>query len=59
MRRSIRHDPVAGKRLRNAGYLFGAAMFGIFAALAWSVLTAENGQANDARLWRSSSCSCW
>ena len=48
MSRSMRQDPVAGKRLRNAAYLFGAAMFGIFAALAWSVLTAENGQAKDA-----------
>jgi hypothetical protein len=48
MSRSMRHDPVAGKRLRNAAYLFGAAMFGMFAALAWSLLTAENGQAKDA-----------
>jgi hypothetical protein len=34
--------------MRNAAYLFAAAMFGIFAALAWSVLTAEKGQAKDA-----------
>lgn len=44
----MRHDPVAGKRMRNAAYLFAAAMFGIFASIAWSLLTAENGQAKDA-----------
>ena len=47
MSRAIRHDPVAGKRVRNAVFLFAAAMFGIFAAIAWSILSAEGGQAKD------------
>ena len=47
MSRPIRQDPVAGKRMRKAVFWFAAAMFGVFAAIAWSILTAEGGEAKD------------
>src|SRR4029453_18648691 len=48
MSHSIRPDPVTGKRLRNAIFLCFAAAFGMLAAIAWLLLTGENGQAKDA-----------
>jgi len=44
----MRPDPITGKRLRKAVFLFAAATFGMLAATAWLILTAENGQAKDA-----------